>query len=162
MKIALKCISIIALACMFLTMGCGKRKKKVISEEKKGVNITFKSDPATSGTCNITNEFFNKMDVIMEIGTLDGNNNIVWDDTKKQRYPGNQFLTCCAYNFGIPESGSYVVKFTAVHIDCLPCCRSNCNNNNGKPLYQKEIIMPAWTNGQNVEVALRFITCICC
>ena len=102
------------------------------------------------------------MKVVMEIGTLDNNNQVVWDNSRKQIYNGNDALNCCSYPFGIPKSGSYVVRFTVVHNTCLPCCTDNCSGNYGKPMYQKEVIMPGWQDNQNVNVQLDFLMCICC
>ena len=56
--------------------------------------------------CNITNVFFNNMKVVMEIGTLDNNNQVVWDNSRKQIYNGNDALNCCSYFFEIPKSDS--------------------------------------------------------
>jgi hypothetical protein len=55
--------------------GC---RRKPVNPINKVVNIQFISNAGNQGPCAVSNAFFNNMRVVMDIGTLDANNDIEW------------------------------------------------------------------------------------
>ena len=149
---------------LFTVLSAGKcKKKKDPPATNNRVNISFNSKTFGTGNCPyVQSTDFNKFKVTFKVGTLDANNNVVWDETKTQVYEPNSSLSCCAHPFAVPSGGTYVVKITLVSQDCKNCCTASCNNSNGRPMYSKEFTDPKWGDGINISVDLNWDGCLCC